>query len=106
VHSNKNIIPDSDAMDDGAMPDNDIVPDDDVRDACMDHTIVLNTAIAPDLNSESIRSQNRSGPNTRVSPDFNISDQIGILTNKDRRVNLWFLFPKTFNHMPNPLLLS
>jgi hypothetical protein len=106
VHSNKNIIPESDAMDDGAMPDNDIVPDDDVRDACMDHTIVLNTAIAPDLNSESIRSQNRSGPNTGVFPDFYISDQIGILADKNRRVNLWLFLTKTFNHMPDLLLLS
>jgi hypothetical protein len=106
IHSNKNIIPDSDAMDNGAMADDDVISDDDICHACMDHTIVLNTAVAPDLNSESIRSQNRSRPNTGVSPDFYIANQIGILADKNRGVNLWFFLSKTFNHMPNLPLLS
>jgi hypothetical protein len=93
-------------MDNGAMADNDVIPDDDICHACMDHTVVLNTAIAPNLDSESICPQNRSGPNTGVFPDFYISDQIGILADKSRGVNLWFFLCKTFDHIPDLLLLS
>jgi hypothetical protein len=64
----------------------------------MNDTIILNTAIAPDLNSESIGSQNRSGPNTGIFPYFYIPDQIGILADKNGGINLWLLLPETSDH--------
>jgi hypothetical protein len=93
-------------MDHGAVPHDNIVSNDDVRDACMDDAIVLDTAIAPDLNSESIRSQNRAGPNIGISPYFYISDQIGILADKSSGINLWLFLPKTLNHSSNLLLFN
>jgi hypothetical protein len=65
----------------------------------MNDTIVLNTAIASDLDSESIGSQNRSRPNTGISSYFYISNQIGILADKNGGINLWLFLPKIFNHI-------
>jgi hypothetical protein len=72
----------------------------------MDDTIVLNTAIAADLNSESICSQNRAGPNTGIFPYFYISDQIGTLADKSGGINLRLFLPKTLNHSPHLFLFS
>ena len=56
IHSNQDIVSDLGAMDDGPMPHNNIIPDDDVRHPCVDDGVILDTGVAPDVNSESIRS--------------------------------------------------
>ena len=56
IHSNENIISDSGAMDDGSVPHDHIIPNDDVRYPCMDDTVILDAGIASNLNSKSIRS--------------------------------------------------
>jgi len=104
MHSNKNIISDSDTMDDGAMPHSHIVPDDDVRHSCMDDTIILNTAIASNFNSESISSQNRSRPDAGIFSNSYIPNQLGMLADKNRRINLGVSLPETLNHSCHLLL--
>ena len=56
IHSNKDIISDPDAMDDGPMPHGNMIPNGDVRYPGMDDTVILNTGIAPNSNSESVSS--------------------------------------------------
>jgi len=56
IHSDKDTVSDSGAMDDRAVPNDHIIADDDVRDPCMNDTVILDARIAPDSNSESIRS--------------------------------------------------
>jgi len=55
MHSDQNIISNFSAMEDGTMAYRNIIPNYEVRHPRMDDTIILNTAIASNPDSELIR---------------------------------------------------